>query len=467
MQTNHPTVSPPSSPSKHGPRSFPKMTQGQAIALLFILEIYTPPLQPKPAPSRHCHCPDPLSHERSGRSPDERLYATLNFHEAVVLLNNIDKIVTLPPKEKRQLVSLCLDITSVDEKAAGAGGGWRLTTQRPAALSATTWSKCVNLYHLCLIYGSSSIELCVQIANHMRQDGIIIPNPHEPSMPYQFAATEAGGRRSGGRDENVYYRFGKLVWELVYSEDLSDVLSCRACRVLGMDWDWLVAYAKDVRAKEEPETEIDLLDARGDPMGSFRLVKNADGEDEGELEMQLFGPGTNLDEAKVTESRAELRSRLTLDEVKRAEAVAVAAGCPALPTRKPKVPPGNTTGAFKTADAVLKKAEKFQSQIKAWAKCREDERKAEAARERMILGDYMDCGGSRHHGHFPGGALGDIHTNTGKVENLGGEGACANIGGGTKNMEAKRKKATKMAIDVAKQLSEAESRSFLGILDDP
>ncbi|KAF8533942.1 hypothetical protein BDD12DRAFT_897361 [Trichophaea hybrida] len=471
IQTHREDVSLPSFPSKHAPSSIPKMTQEQAIAILLLLEIYTPALQPKPAPSRHCHCLDYLSQERSGRSLGERPYVALDFYEAVVLLNHIDKIATLPLKEKRQLVSWCLNVTSADHKADGGGSGhstgWRLTSQRPAVLSETTWSECVKLYQVCLVYASANAELCVQIAGLMMQDGVIIPQPHEPSLPYRFSATETAVRRGGGPGESIYHRFGKLVWEIVYSEDISEALSCRVCGVLGTNWDWLMEYAKDVRANEEPETEIDLLDVRGNPKAVFRLIKNTDGEDEGEYEMNLLHPEANLRDINVDELKAERMNSLILEGVKKAEAAAVTAGCPALPTPKPKVPSAKITNAFKTADAALRKAEKLQNQAMTWVKRREAQRKVEAAaHERVIFGGCMciDCHNRQHHGHYPGGALGDIPTNTGKAEIPGGEVACGGIGrGGCRTA----KNARILTMDAARQLSEAEQHSFIGILEDP
>lgn len=372
MRTNNvpsqPTGPPP--PRKK-PKNLPPRTFEQNIAIALFLETYMPPLLPKPAPSRLCECPDYLNEARSGRPDTVPKYVAFTFHEAVVILNNIDMIASLPLKGKKQLITLCLDTSSSEERDMGAGGGWRLTTTRPVILSKLVWTECVNLYHTCLIYGSTMTEMCMDINRQIYEAQMLIPIPHEPAMPYRLAATESKGRRDGAPGESLYHRFGKLVWKLVYSDDLAGVLGCRDCGAGGVDWDYLEGFARDARKNYEPGSVIEYLSPRGNVLGVFSLKDDGDGGEVGELRLRRPPANTLKSEEK------NMRRLLDLTKYKSCDEAATSAGCPTLPPVMIRIPPGYTTDAYKRSDAIVKRFDGFFTELKEWGKIRDEDRFAE------------------------------------------------------------------------------------------
>lgn len=484
------TAAPPP-PQPEGPPPALEISPVQGLAILLLLEASRPTVFPRPAPPRHCHCPPTLA---AKRFRGKRTETTLNFYEAVTLLNNIDRLYACPTTaQRRQLISLCLDPALVrnnsgdsnggsDGEGDGgirggggggsggsggeggdfvAGGGWRLTSERPSVLTAKTWSELRSLYGVCLVYTGTFLELCVQAADQIRRTGVVVPGPYEPPLAFRWAATGRRLRRGSGCCESIVHRFGKLVWELVYADDIADELACRDCSPVPAftDWDSLLAHVKADRANGGSGTEFDLLNEFDEPIAGFRLIADADGREEAELQLHLVssrGPSVDDTPTAAATLMNDFLGRIAEREVGRAEAAAVAVGCRALPLHRPTVSREGVAAVLRLTDPVLKKVEKFQAQVSAWGEHHGAERKSGTLRERLdqVLARECSCCARSHEKPYTTPAeTGQQHQHL----------ATSRKGSGAKgeSPETKRKTATQKAVDVATKTPNEQAADFL------
>ena len=350
-------------------------------------------------------------------------------------------------------------------------------------LTAKTWSELRWLYRACLMCTGAFLELCVQIADQIRRTGVVVPGPYEPPLPFRWAATERQLRRAGGCCESIVHRFGRLVWELVYADDIADELACRGCAPAPAftDWDSLLVHAKAARISGGLDTDFDLLDELGEPIAGFRLVTDADGREEAELQMHLispFGPPpssppppTNGPAAGNTPTSVLMNDflrRTTEEEVRRTEAAAVAVGCPALPPHRPTASRESVVVALRLTDSVLKKAEKFQAQMVAWKEQRRVERKSRAFNDHLGLAltrDCCCCARSYDKPHASQAETGQQRQQQNQQQQKHLATNRKGLGAKGESLEAKRKTATKKA-DVTMKTPDEQAADFIRGLGD-
>jgi hypothetical protein len=214
-------------------------TLAQKLVVIMMIEFYAPTLQPNPsAPSRECDCPLPF-----GITKRSDNFVGFTFQEAVAVLNNLDHLLLYPIKEWGSVLkdTVLVGICGKGNIASPGASCYRLTEEKPAALSATLWSQLVNLYHVCLIVGGANLDLRFddKIGSQVPQaNGAAAPigrcykwttDTDDVAYPERLMLWSCHGPREMG--ESLYRRFGALVWRLVFHPKLQalDEVSCKAC----------------------------------------------------------------------------------------------------------------------------------------------------------------------------------------------------------------------------------------------
>jgi hypothetical protein len=346
-------------------------TLAQKLVIIIMLEFCTPTLQPNPAaPSRECYCPLPF-----GITNRREHFVGFTFQEAIAVLNNVDTLLWYPVKHRASVIkhTILFGLYGRGDVAPPGATCYRLTQEKPAALSAKLWNQLVFLYDSILISSSSDVEMRFRCmfrpedpTENAKEEPGLYPKGEHPD-PEKLVQWACNGTHENG--ETLCQRFGRLVWRLVFhpKQEKHDEIGCMQC---AHDLPTRIRLERQEKFASGSTVDDDLCGDVAEIIESgLALFRSAGLRPPktalftgativGNFGSLIFTNGngpSQLELGQILNRAAEKRTAM-------AEAAAVAAGCRPMPPKQvTSVRPSKASiRASKWAGEFVKKAEKLE-----------------------------------------------------------------------------------------------------------